>query len=228
MTGKSSLYGGLFFCLIFSEKACELSVSMSDIFEKYKLLYGSESADSDVTIIIHKEEPRELYFNPVYDNPPPSNPRTTVNDRVPDVRNMIRQLLEQEAHIRNQREKYRMNYYKLEAANAPKEEFAKNFAIIRSLTDQLATPYIQRKKIEQSGRIETTKEVTQDEENEIRRLKYDKKRMIDKKHKLQKKIDTYMSFARGPQNLSMWESEIEGVRLEIFDLEERIKRLQGE
>ena len=209
-------------------KGCELSSSMSDIFEKYRRLFETEKEESHVTVTIHHEEKRELHTNPVFDNPPPSNPRTEVNDHIPDVRNMIRQLLEQESHLRNQREKYRMNYYKLEAANAPREEFAKNFAIIRSLTDQLAPIYIQRKKIEQSGRIETTKEITQDEENEIRRLKYDKKRMIDKKHKLQKKIDSYASFAKGPQNLPLWESELEGVRLEIFDLEERIKKIQGE
>jgi SMC interacting uncharacterized protein involved in chromosome segregation len=198
---------------------------MESIIEKYRRLY-EQKGGSNVHVELQGED-TTLHTNSEFDSPPPPV-RTTINDHPNDVRQMIRQLMDQESHLRNQREKYRMNYYKLEAMQADKEEFAKNFAIIKNLTDQLAPIYIQRKKIEQTGRIETRHEITQDEENQIRRLKYDKKRLIDKKHKLQKKIDTHLSFARGPQNLSQWEADLEACRLEIYDIEEQIKKIEGE
>jgi hypothetical protein len=190
------------------------------VFDRYRELYKTKKSTEKIMVVVDEEH--ELPDIPL----PTASPRITVTEEPDEVRTIIRQLLDQESSIRNQREKYRMNYYKLEREKAPKEEFAKNFAIIKNLTEQLAPIYIQRKRIEQTGRVEHKREITQDEENQIRRLKYDKKRLIDKKSKLQKKIDSYMSFAKGPVMVDQWKADMEDVRLSIYDLEQQIEAIE--
>lgn len=149
-----------------------------------------------------------------------------IEDHPEEVKTRIRQLMEDEAHLRNQREKYRMNYYALEREKAPQEEFAKNYAIIDSLTKQLAPIYIERKKIEQTGTIEQKKVLTDEDNLKIMALKQKKRPLIDKKSKLTRKIETYLAKPRGAEMLPQWEAELEMVKLQIYEIEEEIKSIQ--
>lgn len=197
---------------------------MSDVFEKYRKYYQNKGGQNEIKVTVEEVRPgdsplyampdEEIYYSPVVPDPPE------------DVAKMIRQLLDQESHLRNQREKYRMNYYKLEAKKAGKEELIKNYRIIQTLTDQMAPVYILRRKLETTGIIEEVKNLTQDEENAIRRLKYDKKRLIDRKSKLQAKISGHLAKANGLKNLPQWEADMELVKLNIYELEEEIRKIQ--
>lgn len=147
-------------------------------------------------------------------------------DPTDEAQARMRVLMEKENHLRNQREKYRMKYYELERIQAPQKEWAENYAIIKSLTDQLAPIYIERKQIERTGEVRHEKKLSTDEELKIAKLQNDKKKLIDKKSKLGAKIKNYLSFATGPQKVDSWKNELESVKLEIYGIEEEIKQIQ--
>lgn len=196
---------------------------MNKAFERYQKYYQNKGGNHEIIVT---NVTVEQVDDSLYQDQSSARAAPPITPPSSDAAQMIRQILEQESHLRNQREKYRMNYYKLEAAKADQEEFAHNYAVIKSLTDQLAPLYLQRKRIEQTGEVEHKKVITQDQENEIRSLKYDKKRMIDKRHKLQKKIAGFAGFAKGEQNRPKWESELELINLSIYEIDEQIKKIE--
>lgn len=203
---------------------------MNDVFEKYRKYYQKKGGQNVSLTITNIETSRlDESVSPLFSDETQEalfTPTEITEEMQEDAGQMIRELMAQEATIRNQREKYRMNFYKLEAQQADREDFIKNYRIIKSLTEQLAPIYIQRRKIETTGRIEVIKQITQDEENEIRRMKYDKKLLIGQKSKLQSKISNNLSFAKGPQLVSKWEVEKAEVELKIYELDEQIRKIQ--
>lgn len=143
------------------------------------------------------------------------------------VRAMINQLLEQEAHIRNQREKFRRDYYRMEREKAPQSEWKANYDRIKLLTDQLAPIYTKRKKLEITGVIEETKQLSSADEMKIELLKSRKRPLIDKRHKLKSKIENHLSYAKGLQKVGTWNEELALVELSLYDLEKQIEAIQG-
>ncbi len=142
------------------------------------------------------------------------------------VKSRLRVLLEKEQHLKNQREKYRMKYYNLEAMKAPKEEFAQNYAVIKDLTAQLAPIYLERKKIETTGELKLEKKLQAEDELKIDSLKLKKKKLIDKKHKLSKKIAGHLGFPKGVQLLSVWEADLEATKLELYEIDQEIEQIR--
>src|SRR5690606_4137519 len=203
---------------------------MKTVFDRYRKFYKKPDAHEKAKVVSVTVERVDDDHSPVYVSPEelanPDLSKTGKKEPPADVAKLIRQLLDQEAAIRNQREKYRMNYYKLEAHQAHREEFVQNYRIIQSFTEQLAPIYLKRKRLEATGELEEVKQLTQDEENKIRSLKYEKKRLIDKKSKLQSKINNHLAFANGPRNLPRWEGEMELVNLKIYELDEQIRKIQ--
>ena len=196
--------------------------SIFDQYSKYNQTKGGAHAklSSPQIEVVVDEPPLDLEVDL-----PELSKRVSHIDHPEEVRNRIRQLMDQEAHLRNQREKYRMNYYQLKKDQAPQSDFAKNYAVIDNLTRQLAPIYIERKKIEQSGSIETRRPLTADEEMQILALKQKKDRLIDKKSKLASKIKTHLAKPKGAQLLPQWEADLERVKLDIYELDEEIKRI---
>lgn len=211
---------------------------MGNIFDRYirfNQTKGGNHANlktTSATVRIYKTASVAVVLD---DSPPdleveirtPVESRISLDNHPEHVKARIRMLQEQEAHLRNQREKYRMNYYRLERESAPKSDFQKNYAIIADLTRQLAPVYMERKKIELSGTIETKVEPTSDQLNRAAQLKLEKDRLIDKKSKLKSKIANHLAFANGPKNLPRWELELANVNLDIYAKEEEIKRILG-
>lgn len=204
---------------------------MKTVFDRYRKFYKKPDAHekaqvTSVTIERVDDDHSPVQWSPELELAKPDLSGNDKKEPSADVGKLIRQLLDQESAIRNQREKYRMNYYKLEAQKAHQEEFVQNYRIIQSFTEQLAPIYLKRKRLEATGELEDVKQLTQDEENKIRSLKYEKKRLIDKKSKLQSKINNHLAFANGPRNLPKWEGEMEMVNLNIYELDEQIRKIQ--
>src|SRR5690606_27037855 len=115
---------------------------MGSIFEKFRQFKKIQGGDHVIkSIALTKIEVYEtivLADDPALDLEleltAPENPRVHVDDLAENVQARIRVLQEKEAHLRNQREKYRMNYYTLARKKAPQEDFKKNYAIIAQLT----------------------------------------------------------------------------------------------
>lgn len=175
----------------------------------------SPPATSDPLIIVHE---------PVKEIKPPVD--SDQEDYSEEVKSRIRVLLEKEQHLRNQREKYRMKYYTLEAMQASKEAFAENYAIIKDLTEQLAPIYLERKKIEATGEIKEVKKLGAEEELKIDSLKLKKTRLIDKKSKLEKKVKGYLGYAKGEQLLNVWTAKLEETKLEIYEIDQQIEQIR--
>jgi len=192
---------------------------MPSLFERYRNANPSHQGGTYVAPSSTPDPSPEVTppasFVPAYQKP--------VSD---PVRAMINQLLEQEAHIRNQREKFRRDYYRLEREKALQSEFKANYDRIKALTDQLAPIYIKRKKLELTGQIEEVKQLSSQEEIQIQLLKARKRPLIDKRHKLNSKIENHLSYAKGLNRVGQWREELAQVDLSLFEIEKQIESIQ--
>ena len=101
---------------------------------------------------------------------------------------LLHQVMQEEDQVRQYRESLRMRYYELEDKKAPRIEFQRNHAAITEQSKKLQELYIRRRHIEIHGKAPEKRSIlTEDENNALRRLKYDRDRLIDKSGKLKKK-----------------------------------------
>lgn len=224
LTEKPGSYSGFFFVQISRRWLPTLVILMGSLFDQYRKhnpIQGGEHDLKPAVRVVSDELPPStipLLEVQVYDQVD----ITTDNEA---VRNRIRQLMADEAHLRNQREKYRMEYYKMEARKAPQSEFAENYQIIKALTEKLAPIYIERKQIEKTGELRPVKRLTTDQELKIAALKQRKNRLQDEKSKLGKKIKNYLGYAKGLQNLHGWEKRHAEVELDIYAIDQELEKM---
>lgn len=199
------------------------------VFEAYKELYRNKKSDIKIRVNTGIQELFPEYQKP---EPVPETPKVfepiSNTDEKPAYITLLQQVLQEEDKVRSYRESLRMRYYTLEDQKAHISAFQKNHAEITEQTKRLQSLYIQRRHIEIHGKAPEQRAImTEEENNALRRLKYDRKCLVDKLGKLKRKASNYLSQANGPANLPRWENEIDESELKIYELDQEINKING-
>jgi hypothetical protein len=199
------------------------------VLDLYKELDKNKTSDIKIRV---SGEVQELF--PEYQKPKPAPQPEPIPQSIPEPDDkpahitLLQQVMQEEDRGRAHRESVRVKYYTLEDQNAPRIEFQKNHAAITELTKKLQELYIRRRHIEIHGKApEKRAIITEEENNALRRLKYDRKCLVDKLGKLKRKANNYLAQSNGPANLPRWENEIDEVELKIYELDQEIDKING-
>lgn len=199
------------------------------VLDLYKELYKDKKSDIKIRVSGHVQELFPEYQKPEPTPiPQPTKPTIPDPDDKPAHITLLQQVMQEEDRVRAYRESIRVRYYTLEDQKAPRIEFQKNHAAITELTKKLQELYISRRHIEIHGKAPEKRAImTEEENNALRRLKYDRKCLVDKRGKLIKKANNYLAQSNGPANLPRWENEIDEVELKIYELDQEIDKING-
>jgi hypothetical protein len=210
---------------------------MKNVFEAYRKYYENKPNDVKVTAVIvdqpvlfpeYEKEIEEIKNEPVQPEEIKPVDLPVKIDKAPAHISLLHQIMSEETRVREFREMLRCKYYHLEDRKAPQKEFAQNHAAITQCTRELQDLYIKRKHIEIHGSMpDPMKLISDEEQNLIRSLKYDRKRIVDKCGKLNRKIDTYLSTAKGAELRPKWENELEECQLQLLEIDQKIDAING-
>lgn len=167
---------------------------------------------------------------------PPIEGKTTIPEgkytlEKPDwkqAEKILSQIEMDEIRIRKERAKLSNLYHQLEEDKAPIEDFTRNYSAIESHTDELKRLWLRKKHVLSHGNDINRPVEKMSAENELilSNLKHQKRRLIDKKSKLNIKIKTAHGTANPAKNEARWTRELHTVEMDIQVLEKRINQLQ--
>ena len=166
---------------------------------------------------------------------PPIERKTTIPEgkytlEKPDwkeAEKILSQIEIDEIRIRKERAKLSNHYHQLEEDKAPIEDFARNYAAIESHTDELKRLWLRKKHVLSHGNDinRPVEKMSAETELILSNLKHQKRRLIDKKSKLNTKIKTAHGTANPAKNEARWTQELQTVEMDIQILEKRIKQI---
>lgn len=141
----------------------------------------------------------------------------------------IKAIEAEENRIRKERAKLSNHYHTLENQHAPLDAFERNYQAIESLTDELKRLWLRKRHLETHGEDidQPVKTMNADEELQLSKLKYTKRRLTDKKSKLKAKIETAYASANPARNEARWTQQLSEVELDIAQLDKQIESLQN-
>jgi hypothetical protein len=124
--------------------------------------------------------------------------------------------------VKLERKKLSSQIFRMVEDRSTKAQLKHHYAAITDLQQREGTLYERARFVEQNGKLPET---TGHEDHNILQLKDKRRKLVDQRCKLQKKID--LGKAKNPNRFSTWQQDLDRANAEYTFIDEQIQKLTG-